>query len=405
MTGLHSYLPVEQSWPATAIERFLLPAQLPASLTPASSPMAQAGILVTGATGFLGRHLLRSLLQRTSLPITCLVRGDTAVQKTHLLELLSASGITLPARRLRVVSGDVTQPRLGLSASAFARLAASVGTVFHLAARLDFRSSFDALRVTNVDSLRQMLSLASVGVAKRIIYVSSLSVLDVPSYFGATVTEATPLIDPECLPLGYAQTKWTAEVLLSAARERGFDVICLRPSWIVGEARRGIETDFIASLLRVFAATGATPESSGALNLVPVSFVAEACALLGLSPAAPPAAQRCIFHLGAPQAVTAASFAAALAATGRRMQRLPLAEFLSRVSLHLQQARSLELMMFRHIFLGSSLRPAIGLPYLDGRAPVFDSTASLRILQAAGLPPPNLDLTELARVCLQSAGR
>jgi thioester reductase-like protein len=275
--------------------------------------------------------------------------------------------------------------------------------VFHLAARLDFRSSFDTLRVTNVDSVRQVLSLASVGVAKRIIYVSSLSVLDVPSYFGETVTEATPLIDPECLPLGYAQTKWTAEVLLSAARERGFDAMCLRPSWIVGEARNGIETDFIASLLRVFAATGATPESSGALNLVPVRFVAEACALLGLSPAATPTPQRCIFHLGAPQAVTAAGFAAAVAATGRRIERLPLADFLSRVSLHLQQARSLELMMFRHIFLGSSLRPAIGLPYLDGRAPVFDSTASLRILQTAGLPPPELDLTELARVCLQSA--
>ncbi len=85
------------------------------------------------------------------------------------------------------------------------------------------------------------------------------------------------------------------------------------------------------------------------------------------------------------------------------MERLPLAEFMSRVSLHLQQARSLELMMFRHIFLGSSLRPAIGLPYLDGRAPVFDSTVSLRILQSAGLPPPELDMTELTRVCLQSA--
>jgi thioester reductase-like protein len=304
-----------------------------------------------------------------------------------------------------VVAGDVTQPRLGLSPAAFARLAAGVGVVFHLAARLDFRSSFNALRVTNVDAIQQVLSLASAGLAKRIIYVSSLSVLDVPTHYGRTVTEGTPLIDPENLPLGYAQTKWVAEMLLAAARERGFEVMCLRPSWIVGEARRGIETDFIASLLRLFAATGATPDSPGALNLVPVSFVAEACALLGMSPAGTLPESRHVFHLGAPEAVTSADFAAAVAATtGRQMERLPLPHFLSRLSSMLQQARSLELMMFRHIFVGSSSRPAIGLPYLEGRAPVFDSTASLRILQDAGLPPPALDLQELARVCLHPAG-
>ena len=272
--------------------------------------------------------------------------------------------------------------------------------IFHLAARLDFRSSFDTLRATNVDALQQILSLASSGVAKRIVYVSSLSVLDVPAYYGETVTEVTPLADPEWLPLGYAQTKWVAECLLSAARERGYEVICLRPSWIVDEARRGIETDFISALVRVFAAIGATPDTEGALNLVPADFVAEACVRLGLNEVT---AAGTVGHLGAPRSTTVADFASAIATTGRAMRRLPLPDFMSRLSVHLRQARSLELMMFRHIFLGSSTRPAIGLPYLDGRAPVFDSTASLRALAAAGLPPPQLDLGELVRVSLGPA--
>lgn len=400
MTGLHSHLPAEQSWPAAAGEQFLRAAQLPAGLVPAQGSASDAAILVTGGTGFLGGHLLRALLRRTSVPIVCLVRGDRAAEKARLMASLAASGIAVSARQLRLVSGDVTAPRFGLSPASHARLAARVGVVFHLAARLDFRRSFDALRITNVDPLHHVLSLASIGLAKRIVYVSSLSVLDVPAYYGETVTEATPLIDPEWLPLGYAQTKWVAETLLSAARERGFDVMCLRPSWIVGEARREIETDFIASLLRVFAATGATPETPGALNLVPVSFVAEACALLGITPAGTLPA---IVHLGAPEAVTSAGFAAAIAATGRQVERLSLADFLSRVSLLLKHGRSLELMTFRHIFLGSASRPPIGLPYLEGRSPAFNSTASLQILKAAGLPPPCLDLPELARVCLHPA--
>jgi thioester reductase-like protein len=328
------------------------------------------------------------------------VRGDEVAERSRLLARLTALGAVQEDDRICVVAGDTTQPKLGLSTAAFRHIADSTGVVFHLAARLDFRSSFDALRATNVDALQQILALASAGVAKRIVYVSSLSVLDVPAYYDATVTEATPLTDPEWLPLGYAQTKWVAECLLSAARQRGYEVICLRPSWIVGEARRGIDTDFIAILMRVFAAVGAAPDTEGALNLVPADFVAEACARLGLNEVN---AARAIGHLGAPSATTATDFSDAIAATGRAMDRLPLSDFMSRLSGHLRQARSLELMMFRHIFLGSSTRPAIGLPYLDGRAPVFDSTASLRALAAAGLPPPKLDLGELVRVSLGPA--
>jgi thioester reductase-like protein len=305
----------------------------------------------------------------------------------------------VPAKRITVMSGSIAEPQFALPSKAFARLTKEVGIIFHLAAQLDFRSSFDKLRAVNVDGLRHVLSLAAVGVAKRIVYVSSLSVLETTAYYGRTVTEATRLIHPELLPLGYAQTKWTAEVMLAAARARGFEVLCLRPSWIVGHNLRGIETDFIASLVRIFAAVGATPDLPGALNLVPVDFVAEACALLGLQ--WPRNSEAHIFHLGAAEAKSNAHFAEAIATTGRGMDRVSLSVFLDRVSDEFRRQRSLDLMMFRHIFVGSPSRPPIGLPYLDGRAPVFDSTASLRVLQQAGLPQPALDLAAFARCWLQ----
>jgi thioester reductase-like protein len=199
--------------------------------------------------------------------------------------------------------------------------------------------------------------------------------------------------------LGYAQTKWAAETMLAAARARGFDVLCLRPSWIVGHDPRRIESGFIACLVRILAAVGAIPDLPGALNLVPVGFVAEACALLGLMQE--PSTGFGPFHLGSIEAVQVARFGAAIASTGRAMGQVPLSVFLDRVSDELRQRPSLDLMLFRHIFVGSSSRPAIALPYIDGRVPVFDSTVTLRLLDEAGLPPPTLDLVALVRSCLR----
>jgi thioester reductase-like protein len=314
-----------------------------------------------------------------------------------LLERLAVHGVNPPPHRIVVISASITEPRLGLSDAAFSDLANRVGIVFHLAARLDFRRSFEALLHVNVHPLRHILELASEGIAKRIIYVSSLSVLETTSNYYRTVHESSPLQHPELLPLGYAQTKWTAETMLAAARTRGFAAVCVRPAWIVGHDPRGIETDFIASVIRVFATIGATPETNGALNLVPVDFVAEACAVLGLARRA----NGCIFHLGSAVPVCSEQFAAGIVANGIRMERVSLAVFLTRVSEELRQGRSADLTMFRHILVGSSLRPAIGLPYLDGRAPVFDSTLSLDILRSAGVPPPTIDIVSLVRDCLR----
>ena len=182
----------------------------------------------------------------------------------------------------------------------------------------------------NVDNLPHILSLAATGVAKRIVYVSSLSVLEVSSYYGRTVTETTPLVDPALLRWVMLRPNGPLKTMLGAARARGFAVVCLRPSWIVGHDPRGIETNFIACLVRILAAVGATPDLPGRLNLVPVSFVGEACALLGLMQG--PSVPHGVYHLGATQAMSNAHFAAAIAATGRTMDRVPMSEFLRRVS-------------------------------------------------------------------------
>src|SRR6185436_13042004 len=113
---------------AAAIRR---DAVLPAHVVP---PGRAAGIerrvLLTGATGFLGRHLLRELLER-GLEVVCLIRGDVAPR----LEKALRDGRVDSSlwARVKGVAGDTSQERLGMG-DAYETLARDIDAVYHCAA-------------------------------------------------------------------------------------------------------------------------------------------------------------------------------------------------------------------------------------------------------------------------------
>ena len=136
---------------------------LPADVAPSPAEGAAGdAILVTGATGFLGSHLVAALLRQTQREVLCLVRArDDASAQTRLPE------------RVRAVAGDIGEPQLGLTAERYAALQLRVGSIFHCAAAVDWSRSYESLRAANVFGTLDLLRFASRGPRKSFHYISS----------------------------------------------------------------------------------------------------------------------------------------------------------------------------------------------------------------------------------------
>ncbi len=162
-------------------------------------------VFVTGATGFLGVHLVAALLLRDDVEVIALVRAsDDTEAKTRLDRALRANVDTakLSPKRARIVAGDISVDRFGLSGARWDELARSVDHVFHVAAEVSYARSHRDLREANVVGTARVLELAARGGAA-FAHASTLDVID-----GALEVRG-----------GYAQSKWAAEWLVRRSRE------------------------------------------------------------------------------------------------------------------------------------------------------------------------------------------
>ena len=126
---------------------------------------------VTGATGFIGRHLVERLLVREG-DIHVLVREGSMGK---LEELISAWGPDA-AIRIHPVVGDLGQPRLGLSDETLSGLEGKIDHFFHLAAIYDITADEESNRIANVEGTRHAVEVANAVQARCLHHVSSIAV-------------------------------------------------------------------------------------------------------------------------------------------------------------------------------------------------------------------------------------
>ncbi|MFE0535969.1 thioester reductase domain-containing protein [Streptomyces nigra] len=248
--------------------------RLPFVASPEPAPPRR--VLLTGATGFLGSHMLLDLLRHSDAHVYCLVRAaDEEAAVARLGDALK--GYALPwssevRRRVTVLPGDIREPRLGLSADVWDRLAEELDGVVSVAAAVDFLRGYPSLRASNVLGSLTLAELAATGRPKPLHHISSVAVFNevgIPS-----MGEDDPFAHVDRLVAGYDQSKWAAEVALRRARDHGLVVTALRPGGIGGHTRTGAYNpqDLSSGLLSAFARFRSVP-AFRYLNAAPVDWV------------------------------------------------------------------------------------------------------------------------------------
>jgi thioester reductase-like protein len=283
-------------------------------------------ILLTGAAGFLGSHLLHELITRTEAEVCCLVRARDAEHARQRL-LAARARYLLPGDlepgRVSVLPGDLGRPLLGLDPRQFGAQARSLDLILHCAAAVNFTYPYSALARVTVSGTREIIRLACAGHGVPVHFVSTLAVL---AGYGAAgvreVGEDTPLAFADYLYMGYTETKWVAEALLAGAARDGLPTAVYRPYEISGDTRHGIWNTESATcaMFRVIADTGCSPDIDLPLDLIPVDVLARQIVHIACSRPA----RAATYHLANPRPGKLRDMAERLAAHGHSIQIVPL---------------------------------------------------------------------------------
>jgi nonribosomal peptide synthetase DhbF len=263
-----------------------LPSQI--KLTGGRAPIKPKRIFLTGATGFVGSHLLSTLLQETDAHIACHVRAaDRQSGETRLRQALDKRKLSAcwDERRIEVLTGNLGQPALGLDERGSRIVRDECDAIYHCGASVEFLHHYAALKPANVDSVLTLLDWTANGRPKRLHYVSTLAVID--KYQSGPVSEHTELTAWRGLVSGYGQSKWVGDTLARQAQARGMPVSIYRLSSVTGDRVNGIcnETDLIWRLVRLYAELGAIPDLDILLNMTPADDVGRAIVRLAGSEA------------------------------------------------------------------------------------------------------------------------
>jgi NAD(P)-dependent dehydrogenase (short-subunit alcohol dehydrogenase family) len=220
---------------------------------------------VTGATGFIGRHLLAELLKREGT-IYVLVREGSRGK---------VDSLGAPEGRIVPVTGDIGKPRCGVE-----NFDEPIDHFFHLAAVYDMAADEEAMERANIDGTKHVIELANSLEVGRFHHTSSIAVAGL--YKG--VFQEDMFDEGQKLPHAYHRTKYESERFVRDGVEA--DTLVYRPGIVVGHSETG-EMDKIDGPYYFFKLLQklrhALPEwfplagpQGGETNLVPVDFVARA---------------------------------------------------------------------------------------------------------------------------------
>ncbi len=251
-------------------------------------------VLLTGATGYLGIHVLRELIDSDAKTITCLVRGkDRHDAQRRLRNLLfyyfDRRFDELFGSRLFVVNGDVTNDFSNQLSDI------SIQTVINCAANVKHFSKTDDIEQVNIGGAERCVEFC-LKTGARLIHISTTSVGEIWVERGDG--KAVPELSERVLYFGqfldnrYIRSKFLAErVILDAVARHGLNAKIMRVGNLAarsydGEFQANFRTNSYMGRLKVFSTLGCCPidEYDSPAEFSPVNETAKAVVLLASTP-------------------------------------------------------------------------------------------------------------------------
>lgn len=230
---------------------------------------------VTGATGFIGKRLVKKLLARRGSTVHFLLREES---RGKVAELLAFWGVG--KTRAVPVFGDLTRDKLGVADADIQRLKGKIDHLYHLAAVYDLMADAAAQVSVNIDGTRSMVAFAQAIEAGHVHHVSSIVAAGL--YEG--VFREDMFEEAEGLDHPYFMTKHESEKIVRKECQQPWTVY--RPAMVMGDSRTG-EMDKIDGPYYFFKPIQRLRQilppwlpsiglEGGRINIVPVDYVVAA---------------------------------------------------------------------------------------------------------------------------------
>ncbi|KAH9827860.1 Acetyl CoA synthetase-like [Teratosphaeria destructans] len=253
-------------------------------------------VVLTGATGFIGSHILHNLLQEPAVAqVHCLVRApDSASASERIIESLRRHHIpeqtTTTLSKIRAHACDFSAPDLGLTPSTQSRLQEAATHYIHTAWQVNFNLSLRSFEIQSIRPTNILLSLASaspLGKEPSFTFISSIATA-LRTSDGASAVPETLLPWEAVEPMGYAESKYVGErICAAAAAKDGLPIRIARVGQVCGDTVHGYWNPSEAiprtvMMARRIAALPVIEEGDEELDWVPVDVVARAVGKLSL---------------------------------------------------------------------------------------------------------------------------
>ena len=285
-------------------------------------------VIVTGANGFLGVHIVEALLAWGATEVACLVReGSGQTARDRFVDALRENRLEhLDLSRVRVYAADVTQPQLGLNDELYERLDREFGALVHNAANVNHVQDYETLARDNVAPIFECLKLCE-GRSKKVFnFVSTLSASSAVDSDGSVLEAPAAETPPIYIKNGYNLSKWVAERILQQAREQGAWVNIYRPGNIAFSSVTGVcqpHKNRLMLMLKGSMQLGQVPDFSMTFDLMPVDFLAR---FIGFhSSRYQPS--RAVFNLHNPEPLSWSGYVDAFRQAGREFEMVSVAHW------------------------------------------------------------------------------